>query len=539
MDLITKFQEIRQKIESVVSNSGIDHELLDNLDDYENLLITYKNNVEDKYHEYKMLFENATDSIFVHTESGKILATNTTACRNYQYDADEIINLIIPDIDTGKQNKYIRKKIKELMKTGYTGFETIHRRKDGSTMEVDVNCRISTWNGQQVIVSVYRDITRQKKAEKNLREKEVKFKEIIQQTNDGIVVFNEQKKIVIWNKGAENIIGLSAKKAIQQNIVDIQYKFVPPYLKDKKIIDRIVTGIVKFESPQVFNKIRDEEVVNPDSESVKFIETVLFPIKLQDHYLFGGVFRDITEKKKYEKQLLVLNASKDQFIQILAHDLRSPFNTLLGFNELLLGNLHKYDKQSIECHLITQKRIIQNTFHLLEDLLLWSKSQLNMLEFHPCDIKLREIYQEVKDNLKSMAESKNLKMHFFEAEKVIVTGDKTMLKTILRNLMVNAIKFSYQQGVINTSIEKQADLLIVTVADNGIGISNQNQAKLWDITSPFTTEGTDNEQGSGLGLIICKDLVERHGGIIWVESNSGKGSAFKFSLPLDSRHDAR
>jgi PAS domain S-box-containing protein len=536
MDLITKFQEIRQKLESFTSGSEIDRELISYLDDFENLLFKYRNNIEEKLHEYKMLFENATDSIFIHTGSGKILAANATACRNYQYNADEIINLTISDIDTGKQHTN-RKKTKELMKTGQTGFETSHRRKDGSTMEVEVNCRITTWDGQQVIASLCRDITRQKKTEADLREKEVKFKEIIQQTNDGIVVFNEQKKIVIWNKGAEKIIGLSARKAINQNLVDIQYGFVPPHLKDKKLIDSLLTGIVKLESPEIFNKIRDEEVVNPEFESAKFIETVLFPIKLQDYYLFGGVFRDITEKKNHEKQLLVLNANKDRFIQILAHDLRSPFNTLLGFNELLLANLHKYDKKSIEFHLNTQKRLIRKTFHLLEDLLLWSRSQLNMLEFHPGKIILGEIYKEVKNDLNSMAKSKNLTMHYWETEKVIMTGDKTMLETILRNLLINAIKFSNQQGVINTSVEKQTDVIIVTVADNGVGISDQNQAKLWDIKTTFTTAGTANEQGSGLGLIICKDLVERHGGTIWVESKPGKGSAFKFTLPLDSRHE--
>jgi PAS domain S-box-containing protein len=363
-----------------------------------------------------------------------------------------------------------------------------------------------------------------------ITENEIKLREIIQQTNDGIVVFNEQKKVVIWNKGAEKIFGVPSKDVLHKSIVDHQKKFVPPELKNNGLLDKMISRIIKFETPEMFYQIRDEEVVGPDF--YKNIETVLFPIKLHGYNLFGAIIRDVTEKKNHEKQILQLSADKDRFMQILAHDLRSPFNALLGFSNLLLSNLHKYDKQVIENQITIQKKIIQKTYDLLEDLLLWSRSQMGLLKFDPQEIVLQEIGMELMDVLRESISSKKISIKFFEEKRTIITADANMIKTVLRNLISNAIKFTGTYGAINIYTERNDDLLIIAVSDNGVGISKENQLKLWDLATPYTTGGTENEPGTGLGLIICKELVAKHRGTIWVESEPGKGSTFKFSLPL-------
>lgn len=532
MDLITKYRELQQKIESDLLKSGIGKELLFDLENYGNQLVESLNLLEDKCRNYEVLYENAQDSICIHTEQGNLLSVNKTACNTYQYTLQELLNMNLAQIDALEQVDYIKAKIEKVMKTGHAGFETKHIRKDGSSLLVEVNCKKIIWNGQLAILSICRDITEQKEAEQALKENEAKFREIIRQTNDGIVVFNEQKKIVIWNKGAEKIFGVSAAETINTNVVDHQFNFVPPSLKNKKLLDGMISGILNFETPELFYKLRELEVVNPESGKVKIIETELFPIKLEDYYLFGAVFRDITRKKKYEKKLLQLNANKDKFMQILAHDLRSPFNSLLGFSDLLLDNLSDYDKHVIEHQLRIQKIIIQKTLYLLEDLLLWSKSQLGMVKFKARKIGINKLCREIIDNLKTETESKNISVSFSKSENVAISADPYMMRTILRNLLTNAIKFTNRGGKINIYTEKKGAFLVVTVSDNGVGISPENQKKLWRIDTPFTTRGTNDEQGTGLGLWICKDFVEKHGGKMWVKSQYGKGSDFKFTVPL-------
>jgi two-component system, sensor histidine kinase and response regulator len=241
---------------------------------------------------------------------------------------------------------------------------------------------------------------------------------------------------------------------------------------------------------------------------------------------------DVTKLKTQEKDLLQLNADKDLFMSILAHDLRDPFNTLFGFSDLLLRNIRKYGIEKIEKHvrLINQTALV--TFDLLEDLLLWSKSQSGKLPFNPQKIILKHIYDDLILNLQIRAKSKNISINFHEDEKLVIYADINMLRTILRNMISNAIKFTGKNGTINIFAEKDIKDVIITVLDNGLGMDKEKQNRLWRISQQNTSEGTEGEKGTGFGLILCKEFVEKHGGKIWVKSEPGKGSEFKFSLPL-------
>ena len=239
--------------------------------------------------------------------------------------------------------------------------------------------------------------------------------------------------------------------------------------------------------------------------------------------------RTILLKNEEQKKL---NADKDRFLSILAHDLRNPFNSLLGFSELLLKNLHKYDIEKIEKQLTYIYQTAHETYNLLEDLLLWSKAQSGKLTLEPQKIVFDEIYDEIISKMKSQAAAKGISINCFETEKTILLADLNMLKTVLRNLISNAIKFTNKNGHIIIYTEKGHKSATVIVSDNGIGIEKGNQSKLWDFTKPFSTRGTAHEKGTGFGLLVCKEFVEKHSGKIWVESELGKGSDFKFTMPL-------
>ncbi len=230
-------------------------------------------------------------------------------------------------------------------------------------------------------------------------------------------------------------------------------------------------------------------------------------------------------------QLLQLNTDKDRFISILGHDLKSPFNNLLGLSELLTENIHNYDIDTIEKLVNGINISAQNAHNLLDDILVWANSQQGSFPFNPQNLSLIDVCIGVLKTLKPIADAKNIVINCLAEDHLNVFADTDMLKTILRNLVSNAIKFTNNGGVINISAEEIARNVTISVSDNGVGISTDDLSKLFEISEVNTTKGTAKETGTGLGLLICKEFVEKHQGRIWVESVLGKGSDFKFTLP--------
>jgi signal transduction histidine kinase len=255
--------------------------------------------------------------------------------------------------------------------------------------------------------------------------------------------------------------------------------------------------------------------------------------------IWTGILEDITRRKQTEEEikfknaeLQKLNADKDVFMSILAHDLISPFNSILGYLNLLASNLRDYEMDIIENQITLIHKSALNTFGLLEDILMWGRSQSGKLSFKPGAIDFKTSCDKVVEILKPNANNKNITI-FTETEKVVVFADVNMLHTVLRNLISNAIKFTNSYGNIRIDAKRNNSEVIVSVVDNGIGIAPEMLSKLFDITQMNSTKGTANEGGTGLGLLLCREFVERHGGQIWVDSEWGKGSEFKFTLPLN------
>ena len=236
------------------------------------------------------------------------------------------------------------------------------------------------------------------------------------------------------------------------------------------------------------------------------------------------------------KQLLQLNADKDRFISILGHDLRSPFNVLLGLSELLIENIRQYDIGEIESLVNHIKNSAQNTYVLLEDLLRWVRAESGKIPFELQKLNFTNICQDVIKNLELNANIKNITINHFATDEISIFADIDMLKMVLRNLISNAIKFTNNGGQIDISAEQTDSTITISVSDNGIGIEPESLTKMFDISQFHTTTGTAEEKGTGLGLLLCKEFVEKHGGKIWVESEFGKSSEFKFTLPISTEH---
>lgn len=254
---------------------------------------------------------------------------------------------------------------------------------------------------------------------------------------------------------------------------------------------------------------------------------------------YHGVTRDISERKKAElllkereNQLSELNATKDKLLSIIAHDLRSPFNAILGLSDLLISNTSNFDEAKNEMYLRIINSSAKNTLILLDNLLTWAKSQTGNNIFQPEKTNVTAIISELLEESESIAKIKNIALTTLQTHDIELYADVNMLKTILRNLISNAIKYTHTHGVISISAIQNQNQIEITVLDNGVGMSEEIRNKLFDIDANITTTGTANEVGSGLGLILCKEFVEIHGGQIWVHSELGKGSAFVFSLPV-------
>jgi len=230
------------------------------------------------------------------------------------------------------------------------------------------------------------------------------------------------------------------------------------------------------------------------------------------------------------QRLLQLNLDKDLFISILAHDLRSPFTSLLGLSDLLMENVRIYTIERTESLLKHINDASRETFALLEDLLKWTSSHSGKIPFKPEILSFAVICKNTLETFNSNAYVKNITVKCLASDHISVYADLDMLKTIMRNLVSNAIKFTNNGGSITLDAVEDEGFVIISVSDNGIGIKPEKLSNLFDISQRQTTKGTEKESGSGLGLILCKEFVEINGGKIWSESEYGKGSDFKFTL---------
>jgi len=230
-------------------------------------------------------------------------------------------------------------------------------------------------------------------------------------------------------------------------------------------------------------------------------------------------------------QLQELNATKDKFFNIIAHDLKNPFYGILGLSEEIVSAGQNYSHEETIKMVKLIRDSSQNAFNLLENLLEWSKAQTGRIEFNPEYFMLDNMVNDVIKLLENYAVQKNISINYQIANNFQIFADHNMVHTILRNLITNAIKFTEENGRISVEAVHLPGEIQITVSDTGIGIEEYIKEKLFLISEKITSLGTKNEKGTGLGLLLCKEFVEKHGGKIWVESEPGKGSQFFFTLP--------
>lgn len=253
--------------------------------------------------------------------------------------------------------------------------------------------------------------------------------------------------------------------------------------------------------------------------------------------LVGNIV-DITERRSNEEALLAsqaklkeINDTKDKFFSIIAHDLKNPFNGILGFSNILKEEAQEMDVSTIQEYADMINRAALQVFRLLDNLLSWARVQRDQIPYNPTTVALKEVADEVIALMNEYAGKKKIAITNSIPDELMVTADGDMLNAIFRNLISNAIKFTPASGKVELKAVEDNKQVEISVKDNGRGMNKENQAKLFKIDANYSTRGTDEEEGTGLGLILCKEFVDKHSGKIWVESELDRGSVFKFTLP--------
>ncbi|MCX6285686.1 MAG: PAS domain-containing sensor histidine kinase [Bacteroidetes bacterium] len=381
---------------------------------------------------------------------------------------------------------------------------------------------------QQIFQKAEKAEDSRRKAEASLKESEKRNSILLENLGEGIGLVDPEERFVFANPAAERIFGVPTGTLIGYN------------LKDFLLPDQLSKVLQETEKrTQAEPSTYEVDIITPDNQIHNLLVTAT-PQVNSDGAFTGtfGVFRDITARKKVDSELekftIALqqsNATKDKFFSIIAHDLKGPFNSILGLTNLLINDYETFEEKEIEHTLNTIRKSSEKAFELLENLLVWANSQTGQIIFNPQEFNLTNTMDENIALLEVQAARKKIRIVANCPPECIAFGDKQMIQTVLRNLMSNAIKFTHPGGEVGIALILHNNHHEISVKDTGVGIAPKEIQKLFKIESKYSTSGTSNEKGTGLGLILCKEFVEKHGGRIWVDSDVGLGSKFSFTIP--------
>lgn len=511
----------------------------------------------DSQQRYKLLSDISPEGLIIH-ENGLILDVSSSVSKITGFDMDELVgNQPVEKLFTMDSIEKIRQMVDDKYEFPY---EVTGKRKDGSTFQAEVEARQFFYKGREVRVAALRDITYRKNVEKVLRSS-LKMNELLDthseeqiiewgleeavQLSDSLIGFfhfvNEDQNTIslnIWSKETLKICDVPNKKehySISEagTWVDCFYERKPVVhndyqsLKHKKGLPEGHFPLFRYISLPIIenNKVKIIfGVGNKKSDYNQFDVDALG--------LFAKNLWMVIQRKRTAYELQESNSAKDKFFSIISHDLRSPIGSVQSVTEVLLENLSTFSNDEIEKYINTINETVKNAYNLLDNILLWAKTHRNKLDIVPQIIDLGEIFNDILKIEIQKADKKQIKLNIHMESKLKVTADYDMLSTVIRNLISNAIKFTHRGGeVFLDSRSYNKSTVVISIMDNGIGIPSEILDKLFKIDESISTKGTANEKGTGLGLVLCKEFVERNGGKIWVESIENEGTKFYFTVP--------
>ncbi len=442
-----------------------------------------------------------------------------------------VLDVVMPGIDGIEVCRTIRKNpdFSNISIIMLSGFKT-HTDQMSDGLEAGANEYITRPIPNRELLARLRAFISLKQSEKALEQSEAKYKMLF----DTMIIGYAHHQIITDEAGLpvdytfleinpefERIIGMTRDEIIGRRVLEI----LPE--TESLWINKFGEVALKGTKTRFINYARSFD---------RYFEVYAFSPSDGE---FSALFYDVTENElakarieQFNRELEKLNNDKDKFFSIIAHDLRSPFNTILGFSELMKSDGYNLSGMEVVEYSTLIHKSASQTLRLLENLLQWARLEQGKIPFNPIEINLDDLIEKIISMSGDQHIKKNIELCKVIPKHLTVHADEEMLMTIMRNLISNAVKFTHNGRRVEIKAEMTATEIQISVSDNGIGMSEVTMKQLFVQESHISTPGAENEKGAGLGLILCKDFIEKHGGKIWIESEEGKGSKFKFSLPL-------
>jgi PAS domain S-box-containing protein len=375
-----------------------------------------------------------------------------------------------------------------------------------------------------------KEIIERKRIEQALIESRQKYQDLVELLPESVYESDCSGKLVYLNNTGLRLFGYKQNALTEENF----------------FLQQLIDPGNQSEITKHINSIH--ELRKPDKTVLTGIKKggTTFPLSIHsvpivyEQKCFGarGIIIDLTEQKRYEdklqknaEDLKALNNNKDKFFSIIAHDLRSPFTSFLGFTEILDDEFDSLPTDELQTIISSMRKSALNLYQLLENLLEWSLLHREVTKFEPKRVLLLPLITSCIELNTNLAKQKEIEIRVDIPETLKIVADIHMLQTIIRNLISNALKFTHRGGYIEISAHHTEEhFTLLAVKDSGIGITSDNLGKIFRIDANNKAKGTEGELSTGLGLILCKEFVELHGGKIWVESEAGNGSTFYFTL---------
>jgi PAS domain S-box-containing protein len=504
--------------------------------------ITEKKASEKDLKIYKSLFDVTEDGIAIERE-GKIIIANNSFANIFRYDkaetltGKEVLDLIA-NTDTLRAAEYLKKA--EDKKQTRDRLECLGRRLDGSSFYIEVSVSSFEFDSKKYIVLVIRDITERKRVQQVIRESEEKYRNITENIDDFLYTFERSAqgfRPTFYTSSVEKVTGYSQVEFLTDS--KLLLKIVHP--DDFPVVKKRLKSILRSRI-QVSEEL-ELRLINKHGNIV-WVRNKLNLTRNSEGKVIRmyGLISDITLRKKaeedltrYTENLVKLNETKDRFISIISHDLRTPFTSILGFTDLLLSD-DGLNEEERKQYVKFIRESSQSMLQLVNSLLDWTRLQTGRIKFEPEKIDIRKVLEKSVNSLSGAAFQKEIEIVSLVNDEVSVFIDKNLMMQVFNNLLSNAIKFTRRNGKITISAapSERTRFIEFSIKDNGVGIKPENLSSLFRIDAKFTSEGTAGEKGSGLGLSLVKEIIDKHGGQISVSSTYGEGTEFKFLLPVAS-----
>lgn len=477
-------------------------------------------------------------------QNGKIVYANKAFAKIFNYKSEEeltnkdVLDLVSEE-DTLKVAEYFRL-IERSKENAPYRFNFLGRKMDGSHFHTEISAGTFSLDNKTHIVMVVRDVSEIIRAQKAIRESEEKYRNITENIDDFLFTFERIRtslRPVFCTTSVQKITGYTQTDFLDDG--KVFFKIIHP--DDFQVFKPKLMNLLKS---RIQNSGEFEFRIINKHGNIVWVRTKLNLVRIgagriQKVY---GLVSDVTFRKRAEEELkkstqnlIKLNETKDRFISIISHDLRTPFSSILGFTDLLIN-----DKDLTEDEKRQYILYIQESSHsmlaLVNSLLDWTRLQTGRIKFEPQKLDAVQIIEDSQKTLSGISMQKGIEIDSLIKDEKLVFADKSLLIQVFNNLISNAIKFTNRGGriFISSSASDNPRFIEFSVRDTGVGIKDENLQKLFSIESKFTSEGTAGEKGSGLGLSLVKEIIERHGGKISVESKYGEGTDFRFTLPIAS-----